>query len=65
MDQLPAVVLECRGVALGNPFGGFGLGWDGVVEQLDRAASYYQDGEATSVDTISQSVGQDLASECS
>jgi ketosteroid isomerase-like protein len=48
-------------VTLGNPFGGFGRGWDGVVEQLDRAASYFQDGEATSIDTISQFAGQDLA----
>jgi hypothetical protein len=24
-------------ITLGNPFGGFGPGWEGVVEQLDRA----------------------------
>ena len=48
-------------ITLGNPFGGFGRGWEGVVEQLDRAASYYRDGEATSIDTISQLVGTDIA----
>ena len=34
---------------------------DAVVEQLDRAASYFRDGEATSVDTVSQVVSQVLA----
>jgi ketosteroid isomerase-like protein len=48
-------------ITLGNPFGGFGRGWEAVVEQLDRAASYYRDGEATSIDTISQVVGADIA----
>lgn len=48
-------------ITLGNPFGGFGRGWEGVVEQLDRAASYYRDGEATGIDTISQLVGTDIA----
>jgi ketosteroid isomerase-like protein len=50
-----------EGITLGNPFGGFGCGWEAVVEQLDRAASYYRDGKATAVDTVSQFVGPDLA----
>jgi ketosteroid isomerase-like protein len=48
-------------ITLGNPFGGFGKGWAGVTEQLERAASYYRDGQATSIDTVSQVVGPDLA----
>ena len=44
-----------------SPFGGFGRGWDGGVEELDRAALYYRDGEATNIDTISQLVGTDFA----
>lgn len=48
-------------ITLGKPFGGFGRGWEGVEEQLDRAASYYRDGEATGIDTISELVGTDIA----
>jgi ketosteroid isomerase-like protein len=48
-------------ISLGNPFGGFGRGLDGVVEQLERAASYYRDGQATDAETVSQIVGSDLA----
>jgi hypothetical protein len=32
-------------VTLGNPFGGFGRGWVAVIERVERAASYYTDGE--------------------
>ena len=28
-------------VTVGNPYGGFGRGWEAVVEQIERAASYY------------------------
>ena len=48
-------------ITLGNPFGGFGRGREAVYEQLERAASYYRDGEVTSVETIAKHVGQDLA----
>ena len=48
-------------ITLGNPFGGFGRGWEEVVEQLERAASYFRDGEATQWQTISRSVGNELA----
>jgi ketosteroid isomerase-like protein len=48
-------------ITLGNPFGGFGRGWDAVVEQLERAASYYRDGEATGVETIIEVVEGTLA----
>jgi ketosteroid isomerase-like protein len=48
-------------ITLGNPFGGFGRGWDAVVEQLDRAASYYTDGRATDFEQISKVVTSELA----
>jgi ketosteroid isomerase-like protein len=48
-------------ITLGNPFGGFGRGWDGVVEQLERAASYFSDGRATDFEAISKTVTDELA----
>ena len=48
-------------VTLGNPFGGFGRGWEAVMEQVERAASYYADGGTTSFETISESVTPDWA----
>jgi uncharacterized protein (TIGR02246 family) len=48
-------------IALGNPFGGFAHGWDEVVEQLERAASYYRDGEAAPTEIITQVVEGDMA----
>ena len=48
-------------ITLGNPFGGFGRGWEGVVEQLERAASYFSDGRATGFEAISTSAGDEFA----
>jgi ketosteroid isomerase-like protein len=48
-------------ITLGNPFGGFGRGRAAVHEQLERAASYYRDGHATSFEPVAQAVGTDLA----
>jgi len=48
-------------VTLGNPFGGFGRGTEAVYEQLERAASHYRDGETVAFETVSQSVGTDVA----
>lgn len=48
-------------VTLGNPFGGFARGWDAVVEQVERAASHYRDGEVVGFETVAQQVGDDLA----
>ncbi|GAA1277386.1 YybH family protein [Arthrobacter pascens] len=48
-------------ITLSNPFGSIVRGWDDVEETLDRAASYYRDGEATNIDTVSQLVGTDVA----
>jgi ketosteroid isomerase-like protein len=41
-------------ITLGNPFGGFGQGAEGVFEQLDRAASYFSDGRATDFEEIAK-----------
>lgn len=48
-------------ITLGNPFGGFARGKDAVYERLERAASYYRDGEPATCETIAKSVGEDLA----
>src|SRR5919199_2201176 len=47
-------------ITLGNPFGGFGRGWDGVVEQLERAASYFSDGRATDFEEIAKAAADEL-----
>jgi ketosteroid isomerase-like protein len=47
-------------ITLGNPFGGFGRGWEGVVEQLERAASYFSDGRATDFEAISKTAADEL-----
>ena len=48
-------------ITLGNPFGGFGRGVDAVYEQLERAASYYRDGETVAFEVITHAVFDDLA----
>ena len=48
-------------ITLSNPFGGIGRGRAAVYEQLERAASYYRDGHATSFETVTQAVGPDIA----
>jgi ketosteroid isomerase-like protein len=48
-------------ITLGNPFGGFGLGREAVVEQLERAAAHYRDGETTGFETVMQLVSAELA----
>ena len=48
-------------ITLGNPFGGFGRGVEQVYEQLERAASYFRDGETVGFETVTQAVGDDLA----
>jgi ketosteroid isomerase-like protein len=39
-------------VSLANPFGPVARGWKQVAETMERAASHYQDGEATSFENI-------------
>jgi ketosteroid isomerase-like protein len=48
-------------ITLGNPFGGFGRGREGVFEQLDRAASYFSDGRATGFEQIAKAATDELA----
>ena len=56
-----ALYSRSEDITLGNPFGGFGRGWAEVVEQLERAPSYYEDGQATAFDTASRGEAADLA----
>jgi ketosteroid isomerase-like protein len=48
-------------ITLGNPFGGFGRGWDQVVEQVKRAASYYTDGKTTDFEMVAKAVTPEFA----
>ena len=50
-----------KDVTLGNPFGGFRHGWDEVVEQLERAATYFRGGEAAPTEIITQVVEGNVA----
>lgn len=60
-DGYKALYSRRDDITLGNPFGAFGRGWTGVVEQLDRGASRFRDGKATTIDTVSEVVGADFA----
>lgn len=48
-------------ITLGNPFGGFKRGVEEVYQQLELAASYFRDGETVGFETVTQSVGADVA----
>jgi ketosteroid isomerase-like protein len=48
-------------VTLGNPFGPFVRGFEEVVRTMERAASFYLDGEAVGFDLIAKEVTPDLA----
>jgi ketosteroid isomerase-like protein len=60
-EDLKALYSRGEDITVGNPFGGFGHGWDQVVEQVERAASYYRDGETIGFETVTQLVTADLA----
>jgi ketosteroid isomerase-like protein len=48
-------------VTLANPFGPPVRGWDEVAKTLERAASHYRDGEATSFENVAKYVTPELA----
>ena len=48
-------------ITLGNPFGPFVRGFDQVVQAMQRAASFYRDGEAVGFDLVAREVTADLA----
>jgi ketosteroid isomerase-like protein len=56
-----ALYSRSENITLGSPFGGFGRGWAEVVEHLERAASYYEDGQATAFDAVARGEAADLA----
>ena len=60
-DGFKALYSRSEDITLGNPFGGFARGWDQVAEQLERASSYYRDGEATGFEPVARAVGSELA----
>ncbi len=49
-------------ITLANPFGGIQCGRQQVVEALERAASFFKDGEAIRFQTIAKHVTTNLAS---
>jgi ketosteroid isomerase-like protein len=48
-------------VTLANPFGPPVRGWAEVAKTLERAASHYRDGEATSFENVAKYVTSELA----
>jgi ketosteroid isomerase-like protein len=48
-------------VSLANPFGPPIRGWEQAAERMERAASYYADGEVVGFDTIARLVTSELA----
>jgi ketosteroid isomerase-like protein len=48
-------------VTLANPFGPPARGWDVVAPTLERAASHYRDGEATSFENVAKYITPALA----
>jgi ketosteroid isomerase-like protein len=48
-------------VTLGNPFGPFVRGIEKIATTMERAASYYRDGEAIGFDLVAKEVTPDLA----
>ena len=60
-DGYKALLSSADDITLANPFGGIARGRQAVHEQLERAASYYRDGETTAIETVVQNVGKDLS----
>ena len=52
-DPVPAENLFSRApdVSNANPFGPVARGWDNVVQTMERAASFYREGEVVGFDT--------------
>src|SRR5919199_868914 len=48
-------------VTLANPFGPPARGWDEVAKTLERAATHYRDGEATSFENLAKYTTPELA----
>jgi ketosteroid isomerase-like protein len=49
-----------RDATLANPFGGVARGWNEIPMRLDRAASYYEEGEVVAIETIASHHSSDL-----
>lgn len=62
-DPEPAKRLYSHGddASLANPFGPVAVGWEQVEKTMERAASNYRDGRATSFDTLAAHVTPALA----
>jgi ketosteroid isomerase-like protein len=62
-DPEPAKALysHLEDASIGNPFGPVSIGWDRVAEAMERAASNYRDGRATSFERLATYVTPGLA----
>jgi ketosteroid isomerase-like protein len=56
-----ALYSHLEDATLANPFGPVAIGWELVAEAMERAASNYRDGEATTFETLSTHVTPELA----
>ena len=45
---------------LANPFGGVAVGWDEIPTRLDRAATYYEEGEVVAFEMIASDHSADF-----
>ena len=61
-DPVPAENLFSRApdVSNANPFGPVALGWENVVQTMERAAGFYRDGEVVGFDTLVKYATDDL-----
>jgi ketosteroid isomerase-like protein len=60
-EPYKAMFSHAEDVTLGNPFGPFSRGWREAEATMDRAATFYQDGEVIDFETIAETVTSELA----
>ncbi len=60
----PTTVIEffshSKDASLGNPFGGFALGWEEIAKRVRLANTYYKDGRSVTFENVSKYVTKDL-----
>jgi ketosteroid isomerase-like protein len=60
-EPLKKMFSQREDISLANPFGPVRRGWKQAAEIMERAASYYRDGDATSFESVAEYVTPELA----
>jgi len=60
-EPLKALFSTRDDVSLANPFGPPVSGWEQCARTMERAATFYRDGESLGFDTVARHVGGDMA----